>query len=351
MAEMSKVRVLVVGAGAVGQVYARHYQLGGAEVTLFVKEKYRAEATRGFEMYPLNKGTKGVRFDGFGVVTTAEEVKARGFDQVMLTVASPALRGPWLAELIAAIGDATLVALQPGMDDRATLIAAGAREERLVQGLISLISYHAPLPGETRFAKPGMAYWFPPMSPSPFSGPAERVAAVVGALKRGKLPAKKHKDVPRLAGFPTAVMMPYLVALELGGWKIKGAVESGTLKLGARAAREAVAVVRSIQGKPPFGLGALLRPRVLRAGLFFAKPIIPLPLETYLEAHFTKVGDQTAEFMDGYIAKGRAAGLPVDALSEMQAKLRAARRSDAAPAPAPGTGDPAAAPRSDHPAP
>lgn len=325
MAEASKQRVLVVGAGAVGQVFARHYQLGGAEVTLFVKEKYRAEAVAGFEMYPLNKGKQGVRFEGFGVVTSAAEVKARGFDQVMLTVASPALRGPWLAELIEACGAATIVALQPGLDDRKTLIAAGASDDRLVQGMISLISYHAPLPGETRFAKPGMAYWFPPLSPSPFSGPAERTAAVVAALKRGKLPAKKHKDVPRLAGFPTSVMMPYLVALELGGWTVKGAVKAGTLALGARAAREAIAVVRSIQGKPPFGLGALTRPRLLRAGLFLAKPLIPLPLETYLAAHFTKVGEQTADFMDGYIDKGRAAGLPVEALTEMQTRLRAAR--------------------------
>jgi ketopantoate reductase len=325
MADEDKVRVLVVGAGAVGQVYARHYQLGGAHVTFFVKEKYAAEARRGFDMYPLNKGRKGVRFEGFDVVTTAEEVAARRFDQMMLTVASPALQGAWLGELIAAAGDATVVAMQPGLDDRARLVEAGARDDRLVQGLISLISYHAPLPGETRFATPGMAYWFPPLAPSPFSGPPERVAAVIGALKRGGTPVKRHKDVGKVAGFPTAVMMPYLVALELGGWTMKGAVTSGTLPLGARAGREAIAVVRRVLGKPPFGLTMLTRPWVLRAGLFVAKPIIPLPLETYLEAHFTKVGDQTAQFMEGYIAKGRAAGLPVDTLAELCARLTAAR--------------------------
>ncbi len=342
-------RVLVVGAGSVGQVFARHYQLGGAAVTFFVREKYRAEVARGFDMYPLNRraGRRGeaVRFDGFDVVTRVDEVAGRGFDQVMITVASPALRGPWLAELIAAAGDATIVALQPGLDDRGLLVAAGADERRLVQGLISLISYHAPLPGETRFARPGMAYWFPPMGPSPFSGPADRVAAVVGALKAGRLPAKRHKDVGKMAGFPTAVMMPYLVALELGGWTVRGAVKSDKLALGGRGAREAIAVVRARLGKPPFGIGFLARPRVLRAGLWLAKPLIPLPLEIYLQEHFTKVGEQTREFLDGYVEKGQAAGLQVSALQQLARELSAGRTGRTPPPArdAPGTARPGAA--------
>ena len=57
-------KVLIVGAGAVGQVYARHAQLGGAEVTFFVRDKYREEVSRGFDMYPLNRrGTEPVRFE------------------------------------------------------------------------------------------------------------------------------------------------------------------------------------------------------------------------------------------------------------------------------------------------
>ncbi|MCL4228387.1 MAG: ketopantoate reductase [Myxococcales bacterium] len=337
---MSHPRVLVVGAGAVGQVFAHHYQRGGAEVTFLVREKYRADVARGFDLYPLNQrrrrrpGAEPVRFDGFAVVSAAAEVAARAFDQVVLTVASPALRGPWLPELVAAAGDATVVALQPGLDDRALVLAAGVPEDRLVQGMISLVSYHAPLPGETRFARPGMAYWFPPLSPSPFSGPAARTAAVVAALRAGGLPAKRHRDVPRLAGFPTAVMMPYLVALELGGWTVRGAARAGTLTVGGRGGREAVAVVRSLLGKPPLGLGALTRPWLLRAGLWAARPLIPLPLEIYLREHFTKVGEQTSELLDGYIAKGQAAGLPVTALEELAAGLRQARAGAAASAPA-----------------
>lgn len=323
--------VLVIGAGAVGQVFAYCYQRGGANVTFLVRDRYRDEAAKGFTLYPLNKRRHPpVTFAGFGLVTSARDVAARRFDQVVLTVSSPALRGPWLAELLAAAGDATIVALQPGLDDRGVLLAAGADPERLVQGIISLISYHAPLPGEARFPRPGMAFWFPPLAPSPFSGPVARVDAVVKALTAGGLPAKRHKDVGKSAGFPTAVMMPYLAALELGGWTVRGAVNSGTLALGARGAREAIAVVGHALGKPPLRVRLLARPRILRLGVWAARPIIPLPLETYLREHFTKVGDQTTDFLDLYIAKGRAANLAVEALSELAS--RRGRGSDREPA-------------------
>src|SRR5690554_7703480 len=44
-------RILMVGAGAVGQTYGYHLSRGGADVTFFVKEKYRAEAEAGFLMH------------------------------------------------------------------------------------------------------------------------------------------------------------------------------------------------------------------------------------------------------------------------------------------------------------
>ncbi|HET9624139.1 MAG TPA: 2-dehydropantoate 2-reductase [Kofleriaceae bacterium] len=215
------VRALVVGAGAVGQVYARHLQLGGAEVTLFVREAYRASAARGFTLYPLNaaRPRQPVRFEPAAVIARPDEVAARRFDLVILTVASPALAGAWLRDLIAAAGDATIVALQPGLDDRDVILAAGAPAERLVSGMITLIGYAAPLPGETGFAEPSTAYWFPPLAPCALSGP--RADRVVRALRAGQLPARRVADAARASAFPSAILMPYLVALETAGWSFE----------------------------------------------------------------------------------------------------------------------------------
>jgi len=322
-------RVLVVGAGAVGQVYARHLQLGGAKVTLFVREKYRQAIERGFDLYALNgpRPTEPQRFEGFSVVTRPDEEDALGFDQVYLTVSSPALGGAWLRELVAAAGDATIVALQPGKDEQEVLRAAGVPPERLVPGMITLISYAAPLPGETRFSHPGMAYWFPPMAPCRLSGPGERTEAVVRALRAGGLPARRYADVPSSVVFPSAILMPYLVALESAGWSLRALWRGGASALGARAAREALAVAATTTDRrPPLAMRVMSRPGVLRFALWAARRLMPLPFEIYLREHFTKVHAQTMEFMAGYIAKGKKSDLAVGALEQLIAAVEPAAR-------------------------
>ena len=326
-------RALVVGAGAVGQVFGYHLHRGGAEVSFLVKPKYAEECRAGFTLYPLNHRRRRAeprRFTGPGVLTTDDEVAAGRWDQVYLTVSSTALRGPWLAGLARAVGDATVISLQPGIEDR-KVVLAHVPDERLVSGLISLISYAAPLPGETRFPEPGMAYWFPPLSPSPFSGPSARVDAVVAALRAGGLPAKRHPNVPGLAGFPSAVMMPYLVALEASGWSFDRLGENAPTA--ARAAREAVEVVaaRPEAGRRPPFIGLAARPFVVRAGLWLGRMVIPLDLETYLREHFIKVGDQTRLMMVQYIDHARSHGLPSSALESLSSAIGALPGRENAP--------------------
>jgi 2-dehydropantoate 2-reductase len=311
-------RALVVGAGAVGQVFGYHLHLGGAEVAFLVKPKHADACRRGFTLYPLNRRRRAEprRFDGAGVVTRDDEVAAGRWDQVYLTMSSTALRGGWLPGLARASGDATVIALQPGLEDRAVVLEHVA-EERLVTGLISLIAYAAPLPGETRFAEPGNAYWFLPLSPSPFSGPRARVDAVVAALRAGGMPARRHPDVPGFAGFPSAILTPYLVALEASGWSLDRLGENAGAA--GRAAREALAAVasRPEAGRRPPLLGLAARPLVVRAGLWLGRKVIPLDLETYFREHFTKVGDQTRLMMSQYIDLARSKGLPSASLESL----------------------------------
>jgi 2-dehydropantoate 2-reductase len=95
-------RTLLVGAGAVGVTYGHHLARGGVSVDFFVRPKYVAEVAAGLDLwrYGLFGRPQHERFVPHGVVSTVEEVAARRYDQVWLCVASPALRGPWLAELL-----------------------------------------------------------------------------------------------------------------------------------------------------------------------------------------------------------------------------------------------------------
>jgi 2-dehydropantoate 2-reductase len=316
--------VLIVGAGSVGQVFGYHLFRGGAQVTFLVRPAHRAQVAEGFALYPLNRyraGDAPLRFREFALSSSAAEVAAQRFAQVYLTVPSHGLRGPWLAELLAQIGDASLVSLQPDVADQPLLRAAGARAETLVQGGIALISYAAPLPGETRFPEPGTAYWLPPFARSPFSGPPARVQAVIDALRRGGLPAARGRDVAHLLAFPNAIGMTYLTALEAAGWSARPLVHGALAPLCRRAVREAIAVAQVQVGSRPLGVGLASFSRLLRPALWLAQRCVPFPLTAYLKQHFTKVGAQTRLMMAGLIARGRAAELGTAALEQLCAAL------------------------------
>jgi 2-dehydropantoate 2-reductase len=324
-------RALVIGAGAVGQVFGRHLALGGAEVTFLVKPAYADDARRGYTMYPLARGKPpaAVRFAGFGVITSAEEAAATRWDQVYLAVSSVALRaGTWLADVARATGDATIVFLQPNLDDRAVLTGA-VDPARVVDGTIAFISYQAPLPGETRFAEPGMAYWFPP-APCVYSGAERpRVDAVVAALRAGKLPAKRVRDVPRMAPFPNAILYAYLSALEGARWSFATLRSGDYLRDAGRGAREAIAIAgKQVGVRPPLRIRLAGRPTVIRLGLRLAGRIVPIPLETYLRVHFTKTGAQTRLGMRAYVETGKRLGLPVGAIERLVNFLGPGDQSD-----------------------
>ena len=307
-------KILIVGAGAVGQVFGYHLAQGGADVTFLVKDKYVDECRRGFTLYKLPK-TEPLKWTGAGVVTSP----AGTWDQIYITVSSTALRGgTWFAELAAATGDATIVVLQPGLEDRA-FVEQHVAQQRIVDGTINFLSYHAPLPGETRFAQAGTAYWFFP-GKAPFSG--ERAGDVVRALAAGKLPAKRVKDVPRTSAFPSAILGAFVAALEAADWSFKKMRGDGLAKLGARAARQAVRVVEHERGhRAPLGMRMAARATMFRVLTRIAPRVAPVDLETYMKVHFTKVGDQMHEGLATYIARGTAAGLDVASLEDLRKRL------------------------------
>jgi 2-dehydropantoate 2-reductase len=328
MCQHRPMNALIVGAGAVGQVYGRHLALGGAHVYYFVREKYAEECRRGFAFYPLNRRkprAAAVRMSVApgDILTSVDEVKAIRFDQVYLCVASHQLHGPWLGELVAAIGDATVVSLQPGREDRDVILRV-VPVDRLVAGMITVISYHAPLPGET-VPEPGMAYWFPPLQPAPFSGPVERTRAVVGALRAGKQPATIKRDVPAMVIFPSALLMVLLTALERARWSFRELKAGAVLPSVRPAVAEAFAIIQAEHGtRAPRLLGMITRPFWLRRIITLARWVLPLDAETYFRVHFTKVNEQTRMFMRAYIEQGAKLGTPTNALRALEEGVTAA---------------------------
>jgi len=321
-------RVLLVGAGAVGQAYGFHLQQGGTRVAFLVKPKYAEAARAGFSVYPLNtkagKRREPTPFSGFEVLTDTAEVAAARWDQVWLCLSSTALRAAWFDALCGAIGEATLVSLTPALDDHA-YVTARYPEDRVVSGMINMISYQAPLPGE-EVPEPGVAYYRP--GKNPFSGPDDaRVAGVVDALSAGGWKAKRIKDAARPANFGSAMMMPTLVALELSGWSFAAVRKSPHLKAAVGASREAMRVVAAYRRESRPLSRLVMRPWILRLLTRLAPRVLPLDVETYLRYHFEKVGDQTAFMLERYATLGGEHGVPTPTLNTLRRALSEARQA------------------------
>lgn len=313
---MAKKKILIVGAGAVGQVYGYQLASAGHDVHFFVKEKYKEELEQGLTLYKLNtdkQKSKPIQFNNFRIVTDWAQAQQHSWDQVYLTISSTALQGLDLKALKTTLGNATLGLMQPGPHDLA-LVAKIIPAAQIVQGLITLISYAAPLPGE-QVSKPGVAYWLPPMAATPFNGEAVRRTDLITTFTGSGMAAKSNKNLGKSALFPTAFLMTFLTALEAADWKFSRLQNDQQLLDNMIAAKkEAFSAVASAHGAKEPLWAHMNSTLILKALIRIAPHAVPLDLETYFKVHFTKVKDQTKLFMQTYIDDAKQQQLPANHL-------------------------------------
>ena len=316
-------KILVVGAGAVGQVYGYHLQRGGADVTFFVRDKYVDEMKAGLDLYPLNQRehrTVPVHMGGYGVISQFAEVSASTWDYVVMCTSSTVLGTPWMTDLLAAIGKATLVSLFAGFGDGEELLKV-ISADRVVWGLITLISFHAPLRAEDPM-KPGMAYWFPPMTKAPFSGPPALVKPLLETFRRGGFGCREAGG-DKGSAVPGALLSVFVLALEAAGWKFRDFLAAERIPVERAAIREAIEVVCRKEGmKPPWFVG-MIGGAFFRMFLFLSRKIIPFDFELYLQIHFTKVRAQMRTTVGRYVSDGVKLGIATPHLVQLQSEAAA----------------------------
>ena len=320
-------RVLIIGGGAIGLVFARHFQQGGAEVGLLVRPRQRDETVAGVPLYAFNRPTREHQTPERLVVPHVYDVQAEAlkesWDLIVFAVSSVALgRGSWVQE-VAEGSDATVLAFVNGPVARG-LVEKHLPEERLLWGMLSVISYQAPLPHET-LPEPGVAYWFPPGGLG-FSGADPLRERVVGILTKGGLPAKKASDVHTQTAFMGAVLSRTVLALELAGWTFPAlAADPELLPLAVRAMKESWAEAEAATGhKRPFGL-RFLSPFLLRRVLGLAPRVLSFNLERFFAYHYVKVADQSLMNLRASLASLKEASAEHSATAEMLRRIEAAR--------------------------
>lgn len=306
-------RVLIVGAGALGQVFGARLARGGVTVGYLVRPGKERWAADGPAVFRLRRRGRPVAEPLRPDQVITDAAAAGGWDMVWLCVPSTALRGSWTAELRAGIGGATVVTIGQDPHDLAVLAATWPREQ-IVQAVPTLLAYQAPLAGEV--PAPGIAYWVPPGTAMAVTGAEERARQVIAALRAGGLRAKRSRR-DGAGELMAARMLPYVAALEIAGWR-----PPGDLRPATGASREAVAVVAALGGGRPPRLAVPAWAAALALRLL--PGLVPFDLPRYLESHFTKVGAQTRLMLDGWIAEGDARDLPVSRLKQLRHALASA---------------------------
>lgn len=315
-------KILMVGAGAVGQVYAHFLKRSGASVSFLVKSSHLPKLSTTLPLYHLNRPApkQEIALSGCDYITIDELNSDHDWDQIWLAVSSPALQGEWRQKLFHMFPKATVISLQPGIHDRA-LILQDVSEEKLVSGMITLVSYQCPLPHEDQAMKPGYAFWIPPLSKVPFSGPAHETLEVVRTISKGGFPAKVVSNVSDVSHFGSAVLMSHIAALELCGWSFKELARSPQMHRASQSARQIIRILeRDTKRRAPLW-SFLIRPWTMKAVLRIAPLFTPFDFEAFLHAHFKKVKTQTVAMLGSYSELGKAHALQTAAIDDLHEGL------------------------------
>ena len=320
--------VLVVGAGAVGQVYGYHLARGGADVSFYIKEQYAAELSGGFDLYQhslfgrLLKGrTRHHHFSQFSYISDTASLGQESFDYILNTVSSTALRSGWWEAFKNASGNAQIVSLQPALDD-AELILKTLPRERFIKGLIQFFSYQSPLPGSNE--PKGIHYLLPPVA-GLFENESGSASDLIQALNQGGCKARHQRNLNFYSSSLSSISIPLTAALELSEWGIARLIEGDNLQLGLAASREANhAIALALDGKQISP--RLLKEWLVRLFLRIVPFVSPFDVEAYLKFHFSKVGDQTRLMLEQFIVHAKEHEIAHAANSRL---LEALYRNDA----------------------
>ena len=320
--------ILIVGAGAVGSVFGYHLQNGGAKISYLVKPNHLDSMKNGIQLYlkkTASKKSKSIRFTNYQVYSNAKEYASFHFDYVILTMPSNSLVGNWLPELLDLLGKKmVLVSLQPGMKDQEYILGLGKLgPDRLLIGSIPIVSYLAPLPGET-ITPPGYVSWTPPGQKVILQGPIEKAESLAAVFSHGEMPSKALNSMVQISIVPSIFLQILVASLESNEWCFKRLFRKGNLEITSKAISQAIPIAAAMSKIPnPMKIPIVwffTKPFVIKFILKQAKWVVPFDFEAYMKVHFTKVGEQMHQGMKLLISEGEKFELPKETIEMLSRK-------------------------------
>jgi hypothetical protein len=321
-------KVLIVGCGAVGQVWGFFLQEAGVELGLYdrpaVAQKL-SEALKqgGLPLFQVagshRRDPVAHRLERYRVI--ADEMEARQFapDQIWFTVPSPAYYTGWFREFLKEVPSKRVVCFIPE-GGRPEFMPEGDAERMVFGGTAFMAWQGGPEAGGGRAG--GVNFWRPPLG-IPLAGTKEGCRDVGLILKKAGFGYTAAGADSRAQSATTAAMTAFVAGLELSGWSLREYRRSPWLARAAGACREA------ILGQLPGAGGlqrALLGESILAAAFHFVAIFLPLltpfELEKYLRFHYTKTREQSLGLLELFIKDGQARNMPVGKIRMLLRALR-----------------------------
>jgi hypothetical protein len=311
-------KVLIVGCGAVGQVFGLYLQKAGVELGCYdrpvpIDRLKQALEHEGLPLFQISHSHKRNpiphRLKNYQVVTDVVECQRFKPDQIWFAIPSPIYYSAWFREFLQEVPSERVVCFAPeGKRDEFLQEGGG---DRLVFGGITFMAWQGDLEGSSGRPE-GVNYWLPPLG-IPLMGTEKGCREVKELLKKAGLRTMlKKQDYGKTLASMTAVISAFVAGLELSGWSFGAFRKSPWLKRAACASREGALSQLSKSGIFTRMLLGILCSSV---GFFFVTLLLPLifpfNLEKYLKFHYLKTRDQTLTLLDVFARDGERRGLPV----------------------------------------
>jgi 2-dehydropantoate 2-reductase len=314
-------KVLMVGCGAVGQVFGLHLQKAGVELGLYdrpatVDKLKEALEHGGMPLFQISQsGGRGPiphRLENYQVLKDVEESQRFKPDQIWFTTPSPVYYSEWFRDFLQKVPSERVVCFAPEGRRPEFFPESGGRD-RLVFGGIVFMAWQGDLEGGGGRPE-GVNFWLPPLISIPLTGTEKACGEVKVLLKKAgfRIAVKKQESDSTLASV-TAVMTAFMAGLELSGWSLKAYRKGAWLKRAAYGSREAA--LSQLSGAGIFTrmlLGILCSSAVLSLATHFLPILTPFEIEKYLKYHYLKTRDQTLTLLDVFARDGKRGGLPVE---------------------------------------
>ena len=310
-------KVVVVGGGAVGQVYGLALQRAGVTMGLLdrpaaAEKLNRAREQGGLPLFQIShrhrKDPIPYRLNDYQVLADAEQCRRFEPDQIWFTTPSQVYYSDWFEDFLQRAPSRRVVCFAP--EGRRPEFRTETMGDRVVFGGTTFMAWQGDLGGGGGRPE-GVNFWRPPMG-IPLAGTPDACREVAQLLKQAGFRVMVGKPDSHLQAATTAAMTAFVAGLELAGWSLRAYRRSPWLRCAAGACREAV--MSQLPATGAFARAMLSDP-VLSAGFSLAALLLPhlfpIDAEKYLRFHYTKTREQTVLLLNVFMRDANHRGVPV----------------------------------------